>query len=323
MIDRAHTADHVRRKIEALGTSMSLPTVAKALGVLEGEHRSNRRGGNDDLLDIRPYEPGDEARAIDWKISARSGRAMVVQRERLASGRVYLLMDAGREMTASCPSGETAYAVAANALCMFAALSLRRSDDVSLVLGDAASITRVPFHGGLAQFERTLDGALDRAWDHARNLDALLDYAVHLRDRDALVVIASCEQALTRVHLPLIRRIARTHPLVVIDVGTVNPFAAQPLDGVPRAHVVDGTSGRRVPALLRNAALAQETERHRAFEVTSLTQELARCGARLMHASSSARMFAGFVRLVSLSRFGAPGAPTMLRTPARQGRERA
>ena len=93
MIDRAHTADNVRRKIEALGTSMSLPTVAKALGVLEGEHRSNRRGGNDDLLDIRPYEPGDEARAIDWKISARSGRAMVVQRERLASGRVYLLMD--------------------------------------------------------------------------------------------------------------------------------------------------------------------------------------------------------------------------------------
>ncbi len=55
MIARAHTADHVRRKIEALGTSMSLPTVAKALGVLEGEPRSNRRGGNDDLLDIRPY----------------------------------------------------------------------------------------------------------------------------------------------------------------------------------------------------------------------------------------------------------------------------
>ena len=146
---------------------------------------------------------------------------------------------------------------------------------------------------------------------------------MHLRDRDALVVIASCEQALTRDHLPLIRRIARTHPLVVIDVGTVNPFAAQPLDGVPRAHVVDGTSGRRVPAFLRNASLAQATERHRAFEVTNLTQELARCGARLMHASSSARMFAGFVRLVSLSRFGTPGAPAALRTPARQGKERA
>ena len=36
MIDRAHTADHVRRKIEALGTSMSLPTVAKALCPQDG-----------------------------------------------------------------------------------------------------------------------------------------------------------------------------------------------------------------------------------------------------------------------------------------------
>lgn len=30
MIDRAHTADPVRRKIEALGTSMSLPKIGRA-----------------------------------------------------------------------------------------------------------------------------------------------------------------------------------------------------------------------------------------------------------------------------------------------------
>ena len=40
-----HSADRIRRKIEALGNSLSLPTVRKALGVLEGEHASNRRGG--------------------------------------------------------------------------------------------------------------------------------------------------------------------------------------------------------------------------------------------------------------------------------------
>ena len=94
MIDASATEDRVRRRIEALGASMSLPTVDRALGILEGEHRTRRRGGNDDLLDVRAYETGDEARQIDWKISARSGRAMVVQRERLSSSRVYLLMDA-------------------------------------------------------------------------------------------------------------------------------------------------------------------------------------------------------------------------------------
>ena len=33
-------------------------------------------------MDIRIYEPGDEAKRIDWKTSARVGRPMVVQRER-------------------------------------------------------------------------------------------------------------------------------------------------------------------------------------------------------------------------------------------------
>ena len=125
MIDGSHPShsshssssdDRIRRKIEALGNSLSLPTVRKALGVLEGEHASNRRGGNDDPMDIRVYGPGDEARLIDWKASARLGRPMVVQHARQATSQVWLLCDVGEEMTGGCASGEPAYAVAGNAL---------------------------------------------------------------------------------------------------------------------------------------------------------------------------------------------------------------
>lgn len=77
-----------------------------------------------------------------------------------------------------------------------AALSLRRGDEVSMVFGDSASITRVPFNGGLAQFERTLDTALQREWTRPRNIDALLEYARRIRDKEALVVIATEEHAL-------------------------------------------------------------------------------------------------------------------------------
>lgn len=321
MIDARRHEDPVRRRIEALGTSMSLPTVARALGVLEGEHRSPRRGGTDDLLDVRAYEIGDEARQIDWKISARSGRTMVVQRERRASSRVYLLMDAGREMTATCPSGEHAYAVAANALCMFAALTLRRSDDVSLVLGDASRITRVPFHGGFAQFERTIDEASERSWSHPRNLGALLDYAVRLRDRDALVVLATADGAVGDGELRRIRRIAQTHPFVLIDVATVNPFAAEPVASRRGSRVVDGVSGRRVPAFLTRRALADEVATHRAYRVSALRQELSRAGARLIHADSSEAMFHDFVRLISLSCLGSPGARSHLRAGATASRK--
>lgn len=147
MIDQIRSDDPIRRKIETLGATLSLPTVRKALGILEGAHASNKRFGADDVVDIHAYEPGDEAKRIDWKTSARAGRPMVVQRERPSTSKAWLLLDVGQEMTAACPSSEQAYQVAANALCMFAALSLRRGDEVSMVFGDSASITRVPFNG--------------------------------------------------------------------------------------------------------------------------------------------------------------------------------
>ena len=177
MIDAIRSEDPIRSKIEALGTTLSLPTVRKALGVLEGAHASDKRFGADDVMDIRIYEPGDEAKRIDWKTSARVGRPMVVQRERPSTSRAWLLLDVGQEMTGTCVSGEQVHQVAANALCMFAALSLRRGDEVSIVFGDSGSITRVPFNGGLTQFEQTLDNALQRDWNKPRNIDALLEYA--------------------------------------------------------------------------------------------------------------------------------------------------
>lgn len=291
--DATHADDPIRAKIEALGTSLSLPTVRRALGVLEGEHASARRGGGDDVMDIRAYEAGDEARLIDWKTSARCGRPMVVLRERRVTSRVWLLMDVGRPMTGACANGEQAWQVAANALRMVAALSLRRSDDISLVLADAASITRMPFHGGFAQFGHTLDQAMDRGWEHDRNIDALLAYARRIRDRRALIVLATDEHALSERHVAAIGRIARTHPVVLIDVATINPFdAAHP-------SVADGRTGRRVPAFLRVGAAAEQVDTHRAFVAAALERELSRYGSRMIRAASSEAMFAAFIRLVA------------------------
>ena len=106
MIDQIRSDDPIRRKIETLGTTLSLPTVRKALGILEGAHASNKRFGADDVVDIHAYEPGDEAKRIDWKTSARAGRPMVVQRERPSTSKAWLLLDVGQEMTATCPSSE-------------------------------------------------------------------------------------------------------------------------------------------------------------------------------------------------------------------------
>ncbi len=287
--------DAIRRKIEALATTLSLPTVRRALGTLEGEHPSHRRFGSDDIMDIRPYEPGDEARRIDWHTSARSGRPMVVHRQRRVTSRVWMLMDTGREMTGSCESGEMAWQVAANGLRMFAALSLRRSDDISLVCADSASITRVPFHGGFAQFEHTLDRALERPWNHPRNMDALLDYARRINDRNALIVLATDEHALGERQLGAIHALARTHPMVIVDVETINPFAAR------QRTVADADTGRRLPAFLIDAVSKREVDTHRSYLAAQLEAQLHAGGSTLMRASSSEAMFRTFVRTVSVT----------------------
>ena len=296
MIGAIRSEDPIRSKIEALGTTLSLPTVRKALGTLEGAHASDKRFGTDDVMDIRVYEPGDEAKRIDWKTSARAGRPMVVQRERPCTSRAWLLLDVGQEMTGTCVSGEQAHQVAANALCMFAALSLRRGDEVSIVFGDAGSITRVPFNGGLAQFEHTLDDALQRDWSKPRNIDALLEYARRIRDRDALVILATDEHALEERHMESIRRIARTHPMVLIDVATINPF-----DDTHARTVFDAGRRSSRPRVPTHWQTAQEVRTHREYLSASVRHELNRCGSTVIRADSSERMFREFVRMVSVS----------------------
>ena len=46
-------------------------------GLLAGEHRSSTRGRGTELAQVRPYEPGDDVRFIDWNATARTGEPHV------------------------------------------------------------------------------------------------------------------------------------------------------------------------------------------------------------------------------------------------------
>lgn len=293
--DSADARDPIRRRIEALGSRLSLPTVIRALGSLEGEHASSRRGNGYDFMDIRPYEPGEEARLIDWKASARAGRPMIVNKEQESNGNIWLLMDVGREMCGRCPNGERPIDVAANAMRMFAMLSLRRSDDLSMVLGDNSSITRIPFSGGFAKFEHVFDALLERDMNHPRDFGALIDYARKIRNRHAMVVLATDETAWTDEHIGDLRLLAQTHPLIVINVAVLNPFAANQ----HFSSVVNAANGLRVPAFLRTPQTAEGVETHRRYAADALERQLASTGSTQIHGGSSEAMFNEFVTLVS------------------------
>ncbi|MFD0705284.1 DUF58 domain-containing protein [Alloscardovia venturai] len=294
---KTNTSDPIRRKIEALGPRLSLPLVSKAMGIIEGEHPSHRRGSGYEFLDLRPYIIGDEARSIDWKASARAGQPIVASQEHSSTSNVWMFIDSGIEMTGTTISGESQLDVSLNALRMFAMLSLKRGDNMNFIVGNEKTITRIPLTGGYLECDSLLDDIAQQNLTHRRDWNALLDYALHIRDRYCLLVLATSEEAWDKDALDKLSVLAQTHPIVVVSVAVLNPFDTNTDFSV----ITDGTSGRKLPAFMRNDTVSTEVHTTRQLAVDQLNHRLNVKGATLFHATSSESMFTTFIRRISIA----------------------
>lgn len=102
-------------------------------GMISGKHRSTHKGGNAEFSHLRPYVPGDDIRALDWKQYARSDRYYVRQYEDETNLQALLVVDASGSMRfgqASVSKWDYARMAAA---CM-ARLLMRQRDSVGLAV---------------------------------------------------------------------------------------------------------------------------------------------------------------------------------------------
>lgn len=92
----------LRRDAEALAAPLP-PLLASAehlaASVMPGAHGRRRVGQGDEFWQYRPSHAGDEARAIDWRRSARADDALFVrEKEWQAAQSVMIWLDMGRSM---------------------------------------------------------------------------------------------------------------------------------------------------------------------------------------------------------------------------------
>ena len=121
-----------------------------------GLHALRRRGEGRTFESLREYVQGDEFRHIDWKATARRQRPMVREYEVERHQNVFLMVDAGRMMTAQL--GETTKLDAAvNAALLMAHAAVGQGDKVGLLVFADAIQAYLPPRGGTRQIQLILE----------------------------------------------------------------------------------------------------------------------------------------------------------------------
>jgi uncharacterized protein (DUF58 family) len=211
---------HLDRAKEFLGRDTS--------GFLEGGRYALVHTRSLEFDDLRPYVPGDDVRDIDWKASARSDDVLIKRFVSERHHKILVVADAGRNMVGESPSGERKVAVAANVIGAIGLITLRRSDEIGMVFGDARGSVDIRLRRG----ETHVEYLLSHFHDHVGRRPGRSDVATQLEwvaehyRRPHLVVVVSDEPDVDdRLDAALTRIRARHDVLwaMVADHPAVDP----------------------------------------------------------------------------------------------------
>jgi uncharacterized protein (DUF58 family) len=184
---RAPVALRVAPDLSALDRSGDL--VARTKLLESGLRRLRRRGAGGEFSSLREYGPDDEFRAIDWKASARRGRAMVATYEVERAQQIVVAVDAGRLMTPRLGDRRKLdYAV--SAALAIAAIGRLAADRVGVVAFAAMTLARVLPSSGAAHAAKLTDvlSDLEPHFEESDYERAFLDLSRTLRRRSLVVL---------------------------------------------------------------------------------------------------------------------------------------
>ncbi|MEO3806127.1 DUF58 domain-containing protein [Nonomuraea sp. B1E8] len=202
-------------------------------GRLQGAHRTTYRGSGIDFTGLRAYADGDDARHIDWNVTARLDEPHVRVFTEDRELTVWLVLDRSASMAAGRP-GRGKHDVLAELALVLTRLFGRGGNRVGALLFDTGMLRVVPPGTSRrhalrigAELERTSGTRAGSTTDLAEMLDA----AGRLARRRALVVVLSdfigdgdwerSLQRLTRRHEVVALRIVDTADDVLPEAGLI------------------------------------------------------------------------------------------------------
>jgi len=178
-----------------------------------------------DFDDLREYIPGDDVKDIEWRATARSGQVRIKRYVAIRKHNIMLVVDTGRSMAATAPSGECKRDIAVMAAGVIAAVAQKHGDLVALIAGNTDYVYHLPLKGSLPHIERILQHINTHATLDAgvSNLTGLLDYVVRTIRRRMLLVVISDNLQFATAQEQLLRRLSAQHELLFIAIDDLDP----------------------------------------------------------------------------------------------------
>ncbi|MFI7704280.1 DUF58 domain-containing protein [Nonomuraea sp. NPDC049480] len=217
---------------ERLLLRLEWKVVRRLDGRLQGAHRTTHRGSGIDFTGLRAYSDGDDARHIDWNVTARldAPHLRVFTEDRELT--VWLVLDRSASMTAGRP-GRGKHDVLAELALVLARMFGRSGNRVGALLFDTGMLRVVP-PGTSRRHALRIGAEVERTearGGSTTDLAEMLDAAGRLARRRALIVVLSdfigdgdwerSLQRLVRRHEVVALRIVDTADDVLPEAGLI------------------------------------------------------------------------------------------------------
>ncbi|MGV0743383.1 DUF58 domain-containing protein [Mycolicibacterium sp. XJ870] len=210
-------------------------------GLLEGGRYALIHTRSLEFDELRPYVPGDDVRDIDWKATARSGHTLIKRFVSEKHHKILVAVDAGRNTAALAPSGELKRDVALNIIGGIGLMTLPRSDEIGMVLGDRRGCVDIRLRRG----ETHIESMLHRVHHHATTKPGPSDILVQLEwvarhyRHPLLMFVVSDEPEITDRLAEVLRSLTARHDVLWAMVSDM-PAVRSSEDTSTGYEVVDG-----------------------------------------------------------------------------------
>jgi uncharacterized protein (DUF58 family) len=170
---------------------IEITTSHLAEDLFAGEYKSVFKGKGMEFAEVRPYEPGDDVRTIDWNVTARMGSPFVKRYTEERELTVALLVDASSSLDFG-TAGRFKASLAAEACAVLAFAAVGNNDRVGLVVFDEDVRRFIPPRKGRRHVLRVVREILGaKAQGAGTGLAGALEYACRVFRRRAVLFVIS------------------------------------------------------------------------------------------------------------------------------------